>query len=368
MNHTLKIAHLTSAHKEGDVRIFYKECVSLAEAGYKVYHIVPNTNSRTEKGVEIVSFDFKTSSRLKRMFFLVKTVYKKAVEVNADIYHLHDPELLRIATKLKKLGKKVIYDAHEDLPRDILTKEYIPFFLRKIVSKRAEKFENKIAKKIDGIVTATPFIRDRFLKINSNCVDINNYPTFDTTSVYVTHDEKKENLICYIGVIKHIRGLTEIVQALNKIDAKLLLAGDFRQNGYKDELTKLEGWKKVQELGFLNREDVSAVYNRSKIGLVTLHPIVTFLDSLPVKMFEYMESGLPVIASNFPLWKKIIEDGNCGICVDPLSPKEIADAIQFLINNPDKAKEMGENGKRLVKEIYNWDIEKKKLVEFYEKI
>jgi len=364
----VKVVHLTSAHQDGDVRIFHKECVSLAQAGFEVYHLIPNTKSRIEKGVHIVSFDFPVTSRFKRMFFLVKEIYKKALALNADIYHLHDPELLRIAMKLKKKGKKVIYDSHEDLPRDILSKQYIPTFLRKFICKRVEKFENRIASRIDGVVTATPFIRDRFLKIQKNTVDINNYPVLETEVPYLKYEEKTVNAICYIGTLNADRGVREIVQAAELANCKLFLGGDFRQAGFKEELQKLEGWKRVEELGFLNREQVLDVYNKSKLGLVTLHPLINFMDALPVKMFEYMAAGIPVIASNFPYWKNIVEIGECGLCVDPKSPQEIANAIKFILENPDKAKVMSENGKRLVKEVSNWDIEKKKLVEFYLKL
>ena len=103
-----KVCHITSAHPDGDVRIFHKECVSLAEEGYDVSLVIPNTESRIDKGVNIVSFIYEPSSRISRFTKSVNLAYKKAIEVNADIYHLHDPELLRIAVKLKKKGKKVI--------------------------------------------------------------------------------------------------------------------------------------------------------------------------------------------------------------------------------------------------------------------
>lgn len=360
-----KIVHVTSAHKDGDVRIFHKECVSLAEAGFEVYHLVPNSVSRTEKGVKIVSFDFPVASRFKRMFFLVKEIYKRALELNADVYHLHDPELLRIALKLKAKGKQVIYDAHEDVPRDILTKYWIPLSLRKIVSRRFEKFETKIASKIDGVVAATPFIRDRFLKANKQTIDINNYPILDTTLSWVSYHEKKDENVCYLGVIVAKRGVVEVVEASEKTSFRFLLAGEYREAEIEGKLKSLPGWRNVDFLGFVGRDQVVEVYNKSKVGLVTLHPVVTFLDSLPVKMFEYMAAGIPVVASNFPLWKSIIEDGQCGLCVDPLNPDEIAKAIRYILDHPTEAAEMGQNGRRLVNEKYNWDREKRKLVAFY---
>lgn len=365
MENRIKVCHVTSAHKDGDVRIFHKECVSLAEAGFDVYHLVPNSTSRLEKGVQIVSFPFEISSRFKRMFFLVKEIYKRALEIDADVYHLHDPELLRIALKLQNKGKKVIYDAHEDVPRDILSKPYIPFFLRKIISRRFEKFENRVASNIFGVIAATPFIRDRFLKINRNTIDVNNYPVIDKNQIVTAYENKEGDLICYLGVIVTMRGINELVAAIENVNCQLLLGGNFGEDGLQAKLEKMPGWRKVKYLGFLNRSQVQEAYNQSKIGIVTLHPTINYLDSLPVKMFEYMAAGLPVIASDFPLWKEIIEQGGCGICVDPMKPEAIAQAIKIIIENPEKSSQMGANGIRLVKEKYNWDAEKEKLIAFY---
>ncbi len=368
MSHIFKIAHLTSAHKDNDVRIFHKQCISLAENGHQVSLVVPNTRNRQENGVQIVSFNYKSSSRFTRMWHLVNGVYKKALELNADMYHIHDPELLRIALKLKRKGKKVIYDAHEDLPRQVMSKHYIPLFLRKIVSFLVEHYENYIAGKLDGVITATPYIEKRFLMINQNTIAVNNFPILHELILEEKYPHKSENIICYVGGMTKIRGAVEMIKAIESLNIKLLIAGSFLEPYLKDELMKLNGWNKIEELGFVNRNAVREVYSKSKLGLVVLHPTTNYLDSLPVKMFEYMASGLPVVASNFPLWKEIIEKNNCGICVDPLNVKQISNAIQYILDNPEHAKVMGENGKKAVLEKYNWDIEKQKLFSFYNTI
>ena len=278
---------------------------------------------------------------------------------------LHDPELLRIAVKLKKKGKKVIYDAHEDLPRQILSKEYLKPIVRKLISSRIEKYENKVAKKLDVIVTATPYIRNRFLKVNPNSIDINNFPIIKELLFDFEYDHKKGNKICYVGGITTVRGINELLEALEGSECSLLLAGDFLENGLRDSIINKNAWNKVEELGFLTREEVVNVYKKSKLGIVTLHPISNYYVSLPVKMFEYMAGGIPVVASNFPLWEEIITKNDAGICVDPLNTDAISNAINYLIDNPDKAKKMGENGKRMVIEKYNWNQEKLKLIKLY---
>jgi len=363
-NKKIHICHLTSAHPQRDVRILIKECSSLAKH-FNTSLFVVNGTKEVFNNVKIDTVKHEFNSRLERFTKVVDLVLLKAIEIDADIYHIHDPELLRIVSKLKKLNKKVIYDVHEDLPRQTLSKPWINITLRKLISNLIESYENRVAKKCDGIITATPFIRDRFLSINKNTIDINNFPILNELLLDVQYDSKTENNICYVGGITKIRGIKEIVKSISSIDVKLLLAGDFLEEGLKESTSKLDGWEKVKELGFVNRGEVKEVYTKSKLGLVTLHPVINYIDSLPVKMFEYMAAGIPVVASNFPLWKSIIEDKKCGICVDPLNPEEITNAIKYLLENPKEAGIMGENGKRLVKEKYNWTIEENKLFNFY---
>lgn len=368
MSTSIKICHLTSAHPDGDVRIFHKECVSLANHGYQVALIIPNTKPRFEKGVEIISFKSDYKTRKERMTKTVNQVLEYALKYDADIYHFHDPELLKIVKHLKKHRKKVIYDVHEDLPRQILSKHWIPSIFRKILSLTTEIYENRISKKCDYIITATPFIKNRFLKVNPNTIDVNNFPIIEELLIDYDYNLKTQNSICYVGGITKTRGIKEIIKSIDGTDIELNLAGNFLEENLKDEVIKINGWNNVSELGFLNRKEVIEVYKKSKIGIVTLHPIINYIDALPVKMFEYMAAGLPIIASNFPLWQSIVEKNNCGVCVNPLEPSEIKNSIKFLIENPSMAKEMGDNGKELVKTKYNWKNEEKKLIEVYKKI
>lgn len=359
--------HLTSVHSRKDIRIYLKQCRSLAMAGYRVFMVVADGQGyEYVDGVEICDIG-KATGRIDRIARITQRIFKVACGLEADLYHLHDPELLPIGLQLKRLGKKVIFDSHEDVPRQFLYKPYLNRPVRLILSKVYLLFEMMACKRMDAIVTATPFIRDKFLKINPNSIDIKNYPIIDEFSDDSPSWPYNRQQVCYVGGIGSIRGIREMVRAmeLTESDARLVLGGRFSESSVEREVKKQPGWQRVDEFGWIDRDSVRKVLGQSKAGLVTLHPISNYLDALPVKMFEYMAAGLPVIASNFPLWRRIIERNKCGISVDPLNPKEIANAIDQLVTNPKLAEEMGRNGCRAVEEKYNWRNEEKKLFNLY---
>jgi glycosyltransferase involved in cell wall biosynthesis len=359
--------HLTSAHPRYDTRIFLKQCRSLAAAGHAVALVVADGKGNEEKeGVSF--FDVGVSKgRLNRILRTTDRVYQQAKSMDADIYHLHDPELIPAGLKLQKLGKKVIFDAHEDVPSQLLGKPYLNKPAKIVLSRTFGLYEAWACKRLDAIVAATPFIRDKFLSINKRSVDVNNYPMLGEFASSEFDWSQKEPQVCYVGGIAAIRGIREIVNAMQHVKSgvRLQLGGTFSEKAVETEVKSYAGWQRVDELGWLGREGVAATLNRSVAGLVTLHPVINYLDALPVKMFEYMSAGVPVIASDFPLWRGIIEGSDCGICVDPLDPQAIAKAIDFLVSNPERAEEMGRNGKKAVLELYNWGTEETKLLDLY---
>ncbi len=368
MNNKIKVCHFTSAHPSDDIRIFHKECVSLASAGYEVYLVTANGKEGVFHGVNVVSVKTTSSNRFIRMMKTSKAVYKKALSLDADIYHFHDPELLPFALRIKRKGKKVIYDAHEDVPRQILSKFWIPSILRKTISFFFEKFENRVAKRLSYVVVSTPTIKNRFIQVNSKTEDICNYPLLKE-NLHIPSWSTRKTEICYIGGITRIRGVFELVESLRYTEGvRLNIAGAFSPESLKQELQAKDEWTKVNDCGFVGREEVSKILNTSKIGIVTLYPQPNYLESLPIKMFEYMLSGIPVIASDFPLWRQIIEDAQCGVCVNPKDPKEIADKINQLLNDDALAERMGQNGREAVLNEYNWGVQETKLLAIYKSL
>jgi len=362
----IKVCILTSVHPPFDTRIFHKEAKSLVKAGYDVTLIAQRNKEETVDGIRIVPLP-KPKNRLDRMTRTVWVAYRKALKIDADIYHFHDPELIPIGLLLKRHGKRVIYDVHEDVPRQNLSKSYIPAAFRKPISAMIEIMEAFSARRFDGVVTATPFINKRFLGLGARAVNVNNYPLISELCPTENQWKQKEKAVCYVGGIAGIRGAFEMVRAIGKIGYRLFLGGEVESNIEK-KLKEMPGWKNVETLGFLDRNAVKCILSRSMGGLVVLHPSINYRDGLPVKMFEYMSAGIPVIASNFPLWKEIVEGTECGICVDPLNPEEIAGAIRWIIEHPIEAQEMGENGRQAVLDKYNWEQESQKLLMLYEEL
>ncbi|WP_109441896.1 glycosyltransferase family 4 protein [Acinetobacter haemolyticus] len=365
----MKICHLTSAHPRFDIRIFRKQCSSLSKKFTTFLVVADGIGNEVNNNINIIDIG-KPSSRQDRIFNTPNKVLKAALDINADIYHLHDPELLFIALKLKNSGKKVIFDAHEDLPKQILAKPYLNLFLAKIISMFAKYYEEYICSKLDCIVTATPAIRDKFSKFCKKVIDINNYPLLGELTPLDKDWSKIQNEIAYVGGISKIRGIEQVVSSLSllKTSTKLNLVGSFGEKITYENARRSEGWSRVNELGQLNRNEVKEVLQSSVAGLVTFLPVPNHIDAQPNKMFEYMSAGIPVIGSNYPLWKSIIEGNNCGICVNPESPKEIAAAIDKLVSNKELAQEMGKNGINAVNEKYNWSIEEAKLFKLYEEL
>jgi glycosyltransferase involved in cell wall biosynthesis len=365
----MRIAHLTSVHARFDIRIFHKMCSSIAAAGHEVVLIVADgLGDETRNDVAIIDVG-PSRGRMNRIRKVPGRILAAAVESEMDVYHLHDPELWPIGLKLKRMGRRVIFDSHEDVPSQMLNKPYLNRATLWLVSRVLRRYESWACRRFDGIVAATPFIREKFLQINPQTVDINNYPLAGELASDIPWDSKRAE-VCYVGGIGRIRGILQVIEALSLVSSpvRLNLCGRFAEADVEQSARTGAGWSRVNELGFVDRAGVRAVLGRSVAGLVTFLPLPNHIDAQPNKMFEYMSAGIPVIASNFPLWREIIHGNDCGLCVDPLVPAQIAQAMDYLVTHPEEARRMGENGRRAVAERYSWSIEEKKLLGFYERI
>lgn len=365
-----KICHFTSVHSIDDVRIFEKECTSLAANGFDVTLIACGDIAFTDEknGVKRISLSVPVKNRLQRMIKRSNAVYKKALEINADIYHFHDPELLPIGLKLKKKGKKVIFDSHEFYGEQIREKQYFPKILRKIIARIYMKYESYVCKKIDAVIqVCTLNGKNYFRNRAKKSIFITNPPILQKNITNPIIFYKNRKAVSYIGTLSLNRGITNIVKASVKAKVKLILGGNFNSSIYYDELTMLDGYSNVDYKGYINRNQMVEIFNQCFAGLSTLLHIGQYdkIDTFPTKVYDYMSAGIPVIISNTSYAKKMINKYKFGICVDPYNIDEIASVISYLNKNRTQAKQMGDNGRKAFEKEFNWQIEEKKLILLY---
>lgn len=366
----LKVCHITTVHRADDVRIFRKQCTSLAKAGNQVWLVAPAQGELEELApVELVPLK-KRPSRAQRMLLAPWDAYRSALKTGASVFHFHDPELLVIAPLLRLSGAKVIYDLHEDLPNQIRSKEWIPGLLKPVVAAIAALAEHVSARLfLSHLVAATPKIASRFSA--DHVTIVRNYPIIDPDAVSKSADPGPAEVVSYIGALTRVRGAAQMVAAAEKLaqrGASLAIAGKFSEPAVEEECRAQPGWSNVDFRGWLGPAEIKALLAESRVGLVLLHPTLSYIDAYPVKLFEYMAAGIPVVASDFPLWRSIIEEADCGVLADPLDVDAIVAAVIGLLDNESDAKRMGANGKAAVLEKYNWGREEQNLLRVYNRL
>lgn len=369
----IKVCYFTSK-PPNDIRVFYKECSSLVKAGFQVYMVTPNAESKVLNGVNIIGVQYYSRIPLARFFLLPKLLYKAALKINAEIYHFNDPACLPYGLKLKSNNKKVIFDSFEDHPLLLLENKKLPNFIMLAISWIYSKYEYYACKKLDAFICCYHWTHER-LRSACNLNDIIfNFPIIEEQN---NQDQKHSPVhfkndftLCYAGLLSNIWNIDKIISSLQQIsDIKFNIAGHGDHSII--ERYKLKGMdKSVTFFGTLRPEEVyNSIYSCSDVG-------IALLDYLPLckftignmsnnKLFEYLKFGLPVICTDFFYWKEVVEKNNCGICVNPNNLEQIINAINYLKDNPEIVKIMGQNGKNVVAKKYNWSIEEKKLLNIY---
>ena len=366
-----KVCILTTVHMPFDGRIFHKEAKSLARAGYDVVLIARHEKAETVDGVRIVPLP-EPKNRFRRMTSITWRLYRLAIGENADVYHFHDPELMIVGLLLKAHGKKVIWDVHEHYPNSIMDKFWISKGLRQCVSKSFDFFERAVVRFFDLVIYTTPFVGARYEKLKVPSGRIENYPIVELSEAFKKDPQKK---IIYLGGMSRIRGLVEVIEAFALVvarhpDWRLVLVGLARPASFEGELKALMKERGIENnvdfIPWVPYEEKERLSSQASIGLITYLPFSNNTSCLPNKLFDYMLVGLPVVASNFPLYEEIVGSSRCGLIVDPSRPNEIAEAMLYLVEHPDEARAMGARGLRAVRQQYNWEQESYKLCHMYE--
>lgn len=354
----INVCILTSVHPPFDVRIFHKEAKSLVKAGYNVTLIAQHDREETVDGVKIRNLR-KPRNRIERMTRTVWSAYRKAVQIDADIYHFHDPELIPIALRLRRRGKRVIFDIHEDTRKQIIIKKYVPSTLRIFLSRAYGMYEDYACRRFSALITPQQKMTLYYGNLNKtvtveNFADLSKYPR--------RIPDFSKPVLFHAGVLSEDRGLYNMINAAKNIAGKFafFVAGKIDKGA-----TSLFP---LNYLGYLDQNQLLDVYRKSNIGIILYNNVGQYSMAGAVKCYEYMANAMPVILPDFGEWMTFNQEHECGINVDVENGKAVADAIHYLIDNPEKAKALGENGRRWVEEKFSWQAAFKKLQVLYDEV
>ncbi|MCP5282484.1 MAG: glycosyltransferase [Rhodoferax sp.] len=371
---SLQVVHLSTVHPRNDTRIFIKQVHTLhAALAVDVALVVADgKGDQVANGAPSV-FDLGKlpASRSTRALAGNWRALKFLWRARPRVVHFHDPELIPLGFLLRLRGCKVVYDVHEDVPRQTMSKHWIPVVFRWPVALVTAGMEWLAARAFSAVVPATPVIGARFPA--GKTVLVQNFPIQSELVIAVPQPySERPQMFAYVGGIADIRGGVEMVQAFESLgdhpQAYLEMAGGISPQSFMAELQGLAAWKGVRYRGSLGRSEVASMLGSARAGLVLFHPMPNHVDAQPNKMFEYMSAGLPVIASDFPLWRQIVSGADCGLLVDPMDPTAIAGAMRWILEHPAEAERMGQNGKRAVHDMYNWARESVGLVDLYRRL
>ncbi len=363
----VKVCHIISGYFRQDERIFNRLCCTLIKSGFEVT-ILTNDGEPDEivNSIKITSCKKARTSldgrnSIMRVLFSSLDLFEKINEINADIYHLHSPEILLLGLYLKKKGKKVIYDAHEDIENLISEKNWIPNFLFKfLIAKLLKIYLNFVLNKIDGFTTPHHHLIGKYdSKLRGKL--ITNFPILKKESKNKFSDyEQRKNIICYTGTVYRFSNQEQIITAINKmkIPVNYKIVG-FIEQSFLQKLIQMSNKKNCPDFqGRLNQDRLRKFYLKASIGVVIYDYVDVLGNKLGSygtnKLFEYMEVGLPVICTDFLLWENVIKEYDCGICVSPRDIEGIYNAINFLLTNKERAFKMGLNGRKAIEDKFNW--------------
>lgn len=355
---------LSTVHSANDIRIVEKEATTLAQANYSVTLIAkPPLAKALNTNIHYKPLFLADMSRWKRPLIAGYQAMKMVRAQAPSIVHFHDPELIPFCLILKRKGCKIVYDVHEDTPSDILSKDWIPRLLKPFFSYAMNAIERYAARRFDAIITATPTIGARFERYGISPIIVKNYAKKAEFQSLPATQEKKYQAV-YVGRISFDRGLCEMSEACKQIGIPLILAGAAEPKviEWMAEQKHIEWW------GIIEREQILSLLHESRIGLCVLHPQPNYIDALPIKLFEYMAAELPVIVSDLPAQRDIVQSAQCGLVIPPRNSAALVEALHNILDNPIDAASMGEKGRAAVFATLNWEYEEKKLVSLYKKL
>lgn len=365
----IAVCHITTVHGTHDDRIFFKMCRSAAAAGMQVFQVAPNAGSLVEEGVQQVGIDVP-ANRFLRATVGAWRAYRAALATKATICHIHDPELLWVALLLKRKGRKVVYDMHELVHSQILDKEWAgPKWLRTMIAGAYGLLERRAVRSLSAIVLAESRYADELLPLypgeQRKFRIIRNLPVLAIIDRPVAPVQRTGKFtIIYVGGLSRIRGVKETIEAVGRVPgAELWLLGWWSDERYQRECEALPAYAQVNYLGSVRMDEVYAPMRAADLGILCMYPVKNHTTSEPIKVFEYMACGIPMVMSDFPYWKERFNQ--VAWYADPKDPRQIADAIRTAMMDEGDRKTKGAVGRKSVEEGLCWEREQGRLLDLY---
>lgn len=362
-----RVVHVTSVHVWSDTRIFQRMCQGLSKRGWRVSLIASNVTSQVVEGVSVHGVPVP-KSRLLRALVGGYRVVSAARTIDADVYHFHDPELLIWRWLLALGGRLVVYDMHEYVPGAITTRPWIPAGVRQVLA-RCWRLLERMTLRRTPVVLAERSYAKHYPWLPRKVVVLNLPDTETLMAIPLTEHSGR---IIYVGRVSRSRGslrMIEAVQLLRErgLNVELDIVGPVAEAHHTELVAAIDRARlpSVRLHGYMKPVEAWRLAAGAVAGLAVLEPEPNYVESFPTKMFEYMALGLPVIVSDFPLYREVVDGSACGVCVDPLDSAALATALEGLLRDPAKARELGRNGREAVQTRYRWDQQLDALEGFY---
>ena len=353
-----RIAVISTVHETYDTRIFYKQIASL-RANYDVVYFSPASGTPEHDWIVPLPKSRSKLGRLRTQLALIG----KLRHHRADLYLLHDPELLPLGIVLKCLGKRVVWDMHEDTYNDIKTKTYLNPLTRSVVAFIYRLFQGIAYRLFDGFILAEDGYSDYFAQPARVCV-VHNYPLLERLNRYQEVAKGRETIV-YIGSISANRGVFQLLDLVARLQRDfpritLQLIGPFTDERLEASVRRYVRERRIEDnvriRGPMKNVEAYGELAKCRVGLALLLPEPNFTKSLPTKMFEYMALGLPVVVSNFPLWESIIKNHNVGAAVDPFDTDSACRVVRRLLSDPPFYAALSRNARQTAQR-YSWETE-----------
>lgn len=365
-----KVVHISTVHSPHDPRICHKQCRTLAQAGFDVTLIIPGEGEQVPQEVHGVKLELlpPAQNRWQRLTKLQRLAFRKARALQADIYHFHDPELLPSAFRLKRRDNIVIYDVHEDYETAMAQKPYIPRFLAPLAALAYRAAVALLAKNFHFCL-AEKYYKEKFPA--GRC--ILNYALPSQRVPPPGLPETNPGRLLYIGNVTPERGALRHA-ALPRLDSEVRVHFVGRCHPKTAEkIYQIASPEQVSINGigrFVPWPEIEAscFQRRWLAGLALFPPSPHYMRKELTKFFDYMYAEIPILCSDFPAWREFVQKYDCGIAVDPLDDRAVAEALHFLRTNPARAAEMGRNGRQAVLSCLNWQHQGVQLVEWYKEL